>query len=45
MSNSVEQALERAGTGAGNKGFDVAMTAIEMVETLRKIRASDAAAG
>jgi len=41
--DSVEQALERAGTGEGNKGFDVAMTAIEMVETLRKIRALGAA--
>lgn len=29
--DSIEQALERAGTKAGNKGFDVAMNAIEMV--------------
>jgi len=28
--DSIEQALERAGTKAGNKGFDAAMTAIEM---------------
>ncbi|MBI1390019.1 MAG: 6,7-dimethyl-8-ribityllumazine synthase [bacterium] len=28
--NSIEQAVERAGTKAGNKGFDAAMTAIEM---------------
>ena len=35
--DTVEQALERAGTGAGNKGFDAAMTAIEMVETLRTV--------
>lgn len=35
--DNVEQALERAGTGAGNKGFDSVMTAIEMVETLQKI--------
>jgi 6,7-dimethyl-8-ribityllumazine synthase len=40
--DSVEQALERAGTGAGNKGFDVTMVAIEMVETLRNIRALSA---
>jgi 6,7-dimethyl-8-ribityllumazine synthase len=33
--DTVEQALERAGTGQGNKGYDAAMTAIEMVETLR----------
>ncbi len=28
---NIEQAIERAGTKAGNKGFDAAMTAIEMV--------------
>jgi len=36
--DTVEQALERAGTGEGNKGFDAAMTAIEMVATLRAAR-------
>ena len=36
--DNVEQALERAGTGAGNKGFDAAMTALEMIETLRNLR-------
>jgi 6,7-dimethyl-8-ribityllumazine synthase len=35
--DTIEQALERAGTGEGNKGFDAAMTAIEMVETMRKV--------
>lgn len=35
--DTVEQALERAGTGEGNKGYDAAMTAIEMVETLRAV--------
>jgi 6,7-dimethyl-8-ribityllumazine synthase len=35
--DTVEQALDRAGTGEGNKGFDVAMTAIEMVETMRAV--------
>jgi 6,7-dimethyl-8-ribityllumazine synthase len=29
--DSIEQAIERAGTKAGNKGFDAALTAIEMV--------------
>jgi len=36
--DTVEQALERAGTGEGNKGFDVAMSAIEMVETMRAVK-------
>jgi 6,7-dimethyl-8-ribityllumazine synthase len=29
--DSIEQAVERAGTKAGNKGFDAAVTAVEMV--------------
>jgi len=33
--DNVEQALERAGTGEGNKGFDAAVTALEMADTLR----------
>ncbi len=32
---TIEQAIERAGTKAGNKGFDCAMGAIEMVNLLR----------
>lgn len=36
--DTVEQALERAGTGEGNKGFDVTMTAVEMIQTLRQLR-------
>jgi len=32
---TIEQALERAGTKAGNKGYDAAMAAIEMVSLLR----------
>lgn len=36
--DSVEQALERAGAGEGNKGFDAAMTALEMVATLRSTK-------
>jgi 6,7-dimethyl-8-ribityllumazine synthase len=35
--DTVEQALERAGTGEGNKGFDAAMAAMEMVATLRAV--------
>lgn len=35
--DTVEQALERAGTKAGNKGFDAAMTAIEMADLLRQL--------
>lgn len=37
--DNIEQALERAGTGAGNKGFDAAMTALDMIETLRDLAA------
>ncbi|HEY8909323.1 MAG TPA: 6,7-dimethyl-8-ribityllumazine synthase [Desulfosporosinus sp.] len=33
--DSIEQAIERAGTKAGNKGFDAAMTAIETVNLLK----------
>lgn len=35
--DSIEQAIERAGTKLGNKGFDVAVTAIEMVNLMKKI--------
>ena len=35
--DSIEQAIERAGTKAGNKGFDAAVTAIEMANLLPKI--------
>ena len=34
---TIEQAIERAGTKAGNKGFDAAMAAIEMVSLFRSI--------
>ena len=33
---TIEQAIERAGTKMGNKGVDAAMTALEMVSLLRK---------
>lgn len=37
--NTVEEAIDRAGLKAGNKGFDAAMTAIEMANLLKKLRA------
>jgi 6,7-dimethyl-8-ribityllumazine synthase len=36
--NTLEQAIDRAGAKGGNKGFDAAMTAIEMANLLRKLR-------
>jgi 6,7-dimethyl-8-ribityllumazine synthase len=36
--NTVDQAVDRAGAKAGNKGFDAAMTAIEMAQLLRRLR-------
>ena len=43
--DTIEQAVERAGAKAGNKGFDAACTAIEMVGVVRGILAlSDAGA-
>jgi 6,7-dimethyl-8-ribityllumazine synthase len=33
--DSIEQAIERAGTKAGNKGFEAAMTAIETAQLFR----------
>jgi 6,7-dimethyl-8-ribityllumazine synthase len=35
--DTIEQALERAGTKAGNKGWDAALAAIEMVNLLGKL--------
>ena len=35
--DSIEQAIERAGTKAGNKGFDAAVTAIEMANLLKQL--------
>ena len=34
---NIEQAIERAGTKAGNKGFDCAVGAIEMVDLIREL--------
>jgi 6,7-dimethyl-8-ribityllumazine synthase len=36
-SDTIEQAIERAGSKAGNKGWDAAMTAIEMAQILKNI--------
>lgn len=37
--DNIEQAIERAGTKAGNKGYDCALSAIEMVNLIRSIEA------
>ena len=34
---NIEQAIERAGTKAGNKGYDCALSAVEMVNLIREI--------
>ena len=34
---NIEQAIERAGTKAGNKGYDCALGAVEMVNLIREI--------
>jgi 6,7-dimethyl-8-ribityllumazine synthase len=36
--NTLEQAIDRAGAKSGNKGFDAAMTAIEMANLMRTLR-------
>lgn len=35
---NIEQAVERAGTKAGNKGYDTAVSAIEMVDLMKKLQ-------
>lgn len=37
--DNIEQAIERAGTKAGNKGYDSALAAIEMVNLVRQVEA------
>ena len=37
--NNIEQAIERAGGKHGNKGYDIAITALEMVDLIKKIKA------
>jgi len=36
-SDTIEQAVERAGSKAGNKGWDAAITAIEMAQVIKKL--------
>ncbi len=36
--DTIEQAIERAGTKAGNKGYDAAVTAIEMANLLKQFQ-------
>jgi len=36
--DTIEQAVERAGTKAGNRGYDAAIAAIEMVNLLKAVR-------
>jgi 6,7-dimethyl-8-ribityllumazine synthase len=36
--NTIEQAADRAGGKDGNKGYDAAITAIEMAEQIRRLR-------
>ncbi|MBR0599060.1 6,7-dimethyl-8-ribityllumazine synthase [Sinanaerobacter chloroacetimidivorans] len=36
--DNIEQAIERAGTKSGNKGFDAAVSAIEMVNLLKNLK-------
>lgn len=35
--DTIEQAIERAGTKAGNKGYDCAMSVIEMINLMKKL--------
>jgi 6,7-dimethyl-8-ribityllumazine synthase len=35
--DTIEQAIERAGTKAGNKGAEAALTAIEMLSLVRQL--------
>lgn len=37
--DTIEQAIERSGTKAGNKGYEAGLAAIEMVDLFKKIRA------
>ncbi len=37
--DTLEQAIDRAGAKGGNKGFDAAMSAVEMANLMRRLRA------
>ena len=39
--DTIEQAIERAGTKAGNKGYDCALSAIEMANAFKELAAMD----
>ena len=41
--DNIEQAIERAGTKGGNKGFDAALAAIEMAQVIREIQGTTSA--
>jgi 6,7-dimethyl-8-ribityllumazine synthase len=43
--NNLEQAIDRAGAKGGNKGFDAAMTAVEMADLIRQLRQHSDRAG
>lgn len=43
--DTIEQAVERAGTKAGNKGWDAAMAALEMVDVLAQVERRSAGEG
>jgi len=43
--NTLEQAIDRAGAKGGNKGFDAAMAAVEMANLLRTLRQSTPVSG
>jgi 6,7-dimethyl-8-ribityllumazine synthase len=36
--DTIEQAIERAGTKAGNKGWEAALSAIEMADLARQLK-------
>ncbi|MGB5488564.1 MAG: 6,7-dimethyl-8-ribityllumazine synthase, partial [Lysobacterales bacterium] len=36
--DTIDQALERAGSGTGNKGFDTAVAALQMIALLDRLR-------
>jgi 6,7-dimethyl-8-ribityllumazine synthase len=40
--DTIEQAIERAGTKAGNKGFEAALSAIEMADLMRQLPKGEA---
>jgi hypothetical protein len=42
---TIEQALERAGSKAGNRGFDAAMVAIEMADLYARLDGEQGDAG